>query len=346
MKKLTIKLFFVVAMMCAAKLYAQEADLFSAMEPSLTSEEKGKVTSVKSSFKKAKDLESQIKEEDAKLAKNSSKKAKKNEKKAVDVKTLRIKQGLLYEQGYSNLYKLYVEKVRDGVFIYDEDEKKVDDLLKSADTDNSSAGRKMKPYKSVTPKDLKKSITYSKLKSDLEGVNSLFESAIKKLIEAYTVIGDQEQKKQLEDEENRSWQNAQSENTIYGYQNYISEYPSGKYVSEAKAMIADLEEIEKKKLEDSKSREIPGDLFFHVQIAASKTQLPDWKLKKIYPKGVKKDIVMKFYDEWHKYSVGQFKKYSEAKAFVKNTGVRGAFVVAYKGDTKLDIREAKELVGE
>jgi hypothetical protein len=339
MKKLAITLLFITATLGPVKIIAQDSDLFSYMEQYLSSDEKDQVSRAKSGFEKAKKFDAQIKDEETKNEKYFSKKSKKSEKKSVDAKTFRIKQALNNEQAYGLLYNVYADKVGEGVFIYEEDENKVNKLLQDATADNASAAKKIKPYKTVTPKDLKKEVTYNKLKSDIEGMNSMFESSIKKLIEAYTIVVDQEQKKQLEDEENRSWQNAQSEGTIYGYQSYLSDYPQGKYASEARTQISDLEAIEKKKLEDSKSRSLKGDLIFQVQIAASKVKLPQWKINKIY-KGAKNEVQEKFYDEWYKYSVGSFKTYEEAKAYIKKIKVKGAFVVAYKGGTKIDIKEA------
>lgn len=196
MKKLTITLLFIAAFIGANKMYAQEADLYSYMEQYLTDDEKDQVARAKSSFDKAKKLDAEIKEEDSKTEKYFSKKSKKAEKKSVDGKTIRIKQAINYEQAYGLLYNVYADKVGEGVFIYPEDEEKVNKIVEEASAENGSAAKKIKPYKSVSPKDLKKDVTYSKLQSDISGMCSLYESAIKKLIEAYNVIVDQEQKKQ------------------------------------------------------------------------------------------------------------------------------------------------------
>jgi hypothetical protein len=75
-----------------------------------------------------------------------------------------------------------------------------------------------------------------------------------------------------------------------------------------------------------------------VQIAASKKVIPSWQLKRIY-KG-NQQIKQRNYDGWFKYSVGDFTSYQEAKSFVRQTKVRGAFVVAYKNNQKIDIKEA------
>jgi hypothetical protein len=339
MKKLSISLLILATLLCTKNLVAQEADLYSYMDQYLNNDEKELVTRAKGSFDKAKKLDPQIQEEDSKNAKYFSKKAKKAEKKSVDEKALKIKQANSYEQAYTSLYNVYADKVGEAVFIYQEDENKVNKLLEDASVDNTSAAKKIKPYKAVTPNDLKKEIPYAKLKSDVEGMRSLFESAIKKLIEAYTVVADQENKKQLEDEENRIWQNALSDATIYSFQSYLNDYPNGKFAGEARSQISDLEAKEKKKIDEQKSRSLKGDLIFQVQIAASKNKLPASKINKIY-KGAKNEVEEKFYDEWYKYSIGKFKTYDEAKAYILKIGVKGAFVVAFRGGTKIDIKEA------
>jgi hypothetical protein len=336
MKKLTvITTLIILTFFCKIELKAQNDDLYSYMEQYLTSEEKDQISRAKSSFDKAQKYDAQIKEEDSQTDKYFSKKSKKGEKKSVDAKELRIKQAMVNEQAYVLLYNVYAEKIGEGVFVFEEDEAKVNSMLEEASADNASASKKIKSYKSSSPKDLKKNVIYSKLKSDIQGMISLYESSIKKLIEAYTVIVDQEHKKQLADEENRSWQNAQSENTIYSYKNYINDYPNGKHVSEANSLISDLEAIERKKQEDA-SKSI-SNIVFQVQIAASKNKLPDWKIKSIYKQI--KDVEPKFLEGWYKYFVGNFKTYDDAKK-VANKIKKGAFVVPFRDGKKIDIKEA------
>jgi hypothetical protein len=337
MKKLTITLLILLGFVFAPNLYAQGTDLFSFMEEHLSPSEQDQLKRAKDNIAKGDKLESQIKEEDKKVQKYFSKKKKKGEKKSVAVKELRIRQALYYEKAYALIYNVYSSKINGSSFIYEEDEAKANDMMDEALTDNAGAKRKMKAYKSVTPKDLKKDIEYSKLKSDLQGAMSLYISSINSLIEAYSVFLDQETKKQLEEEENRVWQNAESENTIYGYQTYLSDFPNGKYASQARSRISDLEEEEKRK-KDEASRNLKGNLEFQVQIAASKKPLPKWKIAKFYKRT--NEVTTKNYDGWHKYAVGSFKKYEDAKNFVKAVKVKGAFVVAYLNGEKLDIKEA------
>ena len=317
-------------------LQAQTDDIYSFMEEHLTADEKDQVDRAKSYIDKGDRISSQIKQEESSIKKHKGK--KKYEKKSVDAKTLRIKQALYYEKGLSAIYDVYGEKVAGSVFLYDDDEARVNNMQQEAADDLNSGKRKLKPYKKVTPKDLKKKIKHSKLVSDLNTSFNLKVSAINKLVEAYAIYLEQETKRQLEEEEKRVWQNALSENSVLAFQNYLSEYPSGQYASEARQQISDLEEAERRKKEEEKERSMAGNLKFHVQLAASKKPLPAWKIKKFY-RG-KKQVVQKHYDEWYKYSIGNFKTYAEAKAFVKTTKVRGAFVVAYLNDKKINIKEA------
>jgi len=343
MKKLAIITFLLfLGLMHTPEIFAQDSDLTSFMDEHLTDDEKEQVNRAKESIAKGDKMDAQIKEEDSKIQKYFSKKQKKGEKKSVEVKTLRIKQALYYEKGYALIYNVYSQKLSECVFAFEDDEAKVKELLDDAATDNSGAKRKMKDYKEVAVKDLKKDIQYSKLKSDLQGAMNLYTSGIKKLIEAYSIYLDQETKKQLEEEENRAWQSALSDNTIYSFQNYLNDFPNGKYAAEARSQISDLEEQERRKAEEEKSRSLTGDLVFQVQIAASKVSLPKWKIAKFYK--ATDEVTMKNYDGWFKYAVGSFNNYADAKKFVKATRVRGAFVVAYRNGEKVII--TKEMQGQ
>ncbi len=316
--------------------FAQE-DIYSFMEEHLTSDESAQIDVAKRNIAKADKMNSQIREEDKKL-KKYSKKQKKLEKKATDAKILYIKQALYYDKGYKAVYDVYNEKIANVTFIYEDDEARANDLLEESATDISTAKRKLQTYRNVSPKDLKKKYSYSKVKSDMSSAINLEISAIKKVIEAYSIYLEQEQKRQLEQEEKRVWNNAQSENTILAYQSYLDEYPSGKYASSARQRISDLEEAARlAKEKEEKSRSLSG-VIFEVQIAASKKAIPNWQLKRIYKGG--EQIKQRNYDGWYKYSVGNFNTYQEAKSFVRSTKVRGAFVVAYKNNQKIDIKEA------
>jgi len=338
MKKLSIipLLIFLLSVFQINNVYAQD-DIYTFMEEHLTSSEKDQIDRAKSYIEKGDRLNSQISQAERKIKKHKGK--KKYEKKSVDAKTLRIKQALFYEKGLVGIYSVYGEKVATCVFLYDNDEKRVNDMQEEASDDFNSGKSKLKAYKKVSKKDLKKKVKHARLVSDLETSYSLKNSGIKKLIEAYGVYLEQETKRQLEEEEKRVWDNASSENSILAYNNYLSEYPSGKYASEARNNISDLEELAKKTKEDEERMRSMANIKFHVQLAASKKPLSKWKIKRFY-KG-SKQVVMKHYDVWYKYSIGEFNSYEEAHAFKKTIKVKGAFVVAYQNDRKInDINDA------
>jgi len=320
--------------------YAQSDDVFSFMEEYLTADESGQMDRARSSIAKADKLDSKIRSEDKKVEKYFKKKKKKGEKKSVAVKTLRIQQALYYDKAYVLVYNVYSDKIGESTFLFADDEARVSDLLGEAESDLASAKRKIKSFKGVTEKDLKKKIVYSKLKSDISSGIKLELSAINKLIEAYSIYLDQESKKQLEEEEKRVWDNASSENTALSYQSYLDEYPNGKFASSARQKVNSLEADEARIAQEERDRQrsLAGALVFEVQIAASRKAIPKWKLAKLYP--AKEEIKMKNYDKWFKYSVGKFDSYDKAKAFKKTLRVRGAFVVAYKNDEKIDIKKA------
>ncbi|MFN8255499.1 MAG: hypothetical protein U0W24_07415 [Bacteroidales bacterium] len=78
-----------------------------------------------------------------------------------------------------------------------------------------------------------------------------------------------------------------------------------------------------------------GLVIYKVQIAASKIPLTKESLAGIY----KENSLIQFEidNNWYKYSVGYFTKYSEAQDFKNRIGVRGAFIVAYKDGKKVPI---------
>ena len=83
-----------------------------------------------------------------------------------------------------------------------------------------------------------------------------------------------------------------------------------------------------------------GNIVFKVQIAADKSQLSSEKLHELYS-GFEK--INKYEEDgWYKYSVGEFSSFSEANEFRKKCNVKGAFVIAFKNDKKINVLEAKK----
>ncbi len=83
------------------------------------------------------------------------------------------------------------------------------------------------------------------------------------------------------------------------------------------------------------------DVVFKVQIAADTKKISSDNLHKIYS-GYEN---VQHYEEdgMYKYSLGEFKTYEEANKFRVNSGVKGAFVIAFKGETKINVLEAKRI---
>ncbi len=324
---------FVLLCVFTFGLKAQNADLFSYMEEHLTSEETSSIDRAKSSLKKGDLLEARIKAEDSKNGKYFKKKNKKKaEKKSYEAKRLRIQQALDYEKAYTVIYNTYLDKVNACSFYYAEDKATVEDLLRNAASAVNMAGNEIDKYKKKSKSSLKKSVSYGKLKSNLQSAMDDYVAAINNLVKAYSLYVDQEQKKKDEEEENRVWQNAESDNTINSYKSYLNAYSDGAHASEARRRIKALETVEQA------NKKITGTLVYRVQIAASRVPLPRWKLARIYSRT--SEVTKKHYDDWYKYSIGSFETYEDAKSFLSNVNVTGAFVVAYVDGEKIDIKVA------
>ncbi len=78
-------------------------------------------------------------------------------------------------------------------------------------------------------------------------------------------------------------------------------------------------------------------IIYSVQIAASKKPLSIEQLRNIYPN---EDLISyEIENEWYKYKLGQFNYYSDAQKYKMSTGVRDAFIVAYKNGKKVSLKE-------
>jgi hypothetical protein len=82
-----------------------------------------------------------------------------------------------------------------------------------------------------------------------------------------------------------------------------------------------------------------NDLVFRVQILAKRYNLPEINsLKARY--NISEPVFENIYNGIHRYSVGSFYSYKEALNYaqqLKNSGISDAFVVAYKGNTRVSI---------
>ena len=116
-------------------------------------------------------------------------------------------------------------------------------------------------------------------------------------------------------------------------------------VSYKKAEIADVTPdvkgtTETKEVIDAKEEYTAvSDLIYKVQIAASRTPIPDRFLGQIYAESQDVDLIVE--DGWYKYSVGSYKEYNPAVDSRKNIGVKNAFVVAYRNGKKVSLDVAR-----
>jgi hypothetical protein len=83
-----------------------------------------------------------------------------------------------------------------------------------------------------------------------------------------------------------------------------------------------------------------NQIMFVLQISASKTQLSDEKINSIFSGN---DHVIEIYEDgWYKYHIVCGNTYDAARRFKNLWGIRNSFIVAYKNNKKIDIREAIE----
>ncbi len=193
-------------------------------------------------------------------------------------------------------------------------------------------------------KDLKNKVKYQSLKGEVEKGAEKQKEAVGKLVDALRRSEKQEEKNQaVVNRDSNAWSDSQRLNTIPAYQNYISNFPSGKYVSQAKAKMSVLEaEAKRMANQNNKTAE------FYLQFAASPVSLTSAqvssKLKKTDPYctyNVMTDIVSDE-DYKYKYMFGPFGDYEAARMYERNLNKREkiVFIVGYREDKRLSIQEA------
>lgn len=83
------------------------------------------------------------------------------------------------------------------------------------------------------------------------------------------------------------------------------------------------------------------NIIYKVQIAASKEELSGDKIFSLYTPKAGERIYNEIDGPWYKYTVGRFHSYAEALAFKNKIQVKGAFIVAYKDNKKIELPELK-----
>ena len=352
MKHFKIILFIVFSVL----LFQQESiaqDPFSYMSDILKDGDKKNITKAKGFFNKAKEKNADIKKEDNKVSKRFRKKKKNAEKKAVKVKEYRIDQAKLYNQAYSKAFYVYDAQLDKCEFVYSEDAERSNVIREAAVEKLEAAQERLKTYKNYSSNNLK-GISYTTLKNDLKTIKLDQESSIKDLMKAYDIFLEQATKLQADKAETKVWNSAQTQNTIKSYDMYLSKYPRGKYAKSAhtkKQVLIDAQTRaaeEARRLKELENRNPMAGTIYEVQISAAITKIPLKDLARIYPKTeeIKYRYIKDYQDKrkWHKYTIGNFKVYSEAARLSEQLNAQfntdKYFVVCYEDGVRIKITKA------
>jgi hypothetical protein len=342
MKKTILFITFIIAFTFI--LNAQdETDIFSVMNDKLTEDELEIITDAQSNITKAEEYIANAETEEDDLSKyfSSSKKnkKKKGEKKSVEAKQYRIKAATYYDKAYEAIYNLYNSKLEVAEYSFTEDATMAQGLIDDANTSFADGQRVLKTYKAYKEDDLKKTVEYSTLKSDLKSMVTTEEDALKMLADAIVIwLGQDEKKSKLDLEDEKAWKVALSLNTIPAYKSYLASYQEGIHAEEAAKKIEELQEA------ILAANKASTNVTYKVQILADKKSWTAVNIKaKIY-KGTE-TYTEKYTEGYYKYWIGDFKTYAEAKALKTKCGVKGAFVVCFLAGSQVDILKALEAEG-
>ncbi len=350
MKKSVLLISLAFILFTGYNLKAQDRGIYNVLEGKLSSTEQKQVENAKEDIGDGDRMVSAADGEYQKFAKffNSKKKGKqkKGERKTVGAKKKLVTAARNFSGGYVVLYNLYKEKI--GKYSVDiaADKQAIDDLVKSAEKDFKSGASKLKKTEKFTEKDLKKKVKYQSLKNDVEKGAEKQKEAVEKLVDAIIIAEGQEDKKQMAiDRDKDGWSDAERLNTIAAYQNYLSNFPNGTYVTQAKAKISILE-AEAKRIANENMKGAD----FYLQFAASPTPLSSTqvssKLRRVDPYCSYETItdIVSNDPYTYKYMFGPFSDYETARTYERNLNKKEkvVFIVGYKDDQRLNIAEALE----
>lgn len=265
---------------------------------------------------------------------NKEKKREKYDKKTYEAKKLRIDAEKKYLKAYQDVIAVYSAVITESNYYFTEDEEQNRKLNDYAAVLITEAEDKMKEYDKIkNDKGELKKVRSNNLTAAISKARSLKEDALNQQFEALKILLNQDQKKRAEEEDKLAWGNAQESNTILSYQEYIDNFPNGKFVSQAQQSISRLRAEEEKQKQMAMSQQNSG-FVFKVQIAASKIPLSKARLRRMYSST---DKIERIYDQsYYKYRVGSFPSYREALG-LKNTVISAApdaFIVVYDKDGK------------
>lgn len=344
MKKI-LKPIAVLAFLLSAGVNSSFAqnDMFDILLEYVNEEQNTALTRLQEDIAKGEKLVSQAETQDKANAKflDSSKKGKqkKGEKKSVEAKSMRIKATKYYEKSFEQLYDIYKSILDDATFEYQTDKSSADDYLSQAEASLQEGSEKFKPYGKLANKALE-TTTYAKLKTDLAASKQKFQSAGNNCYEAMKLYAAQADKKSKEDAAEQSfWNSTVSANTIDSYNRYINKYPNGKYVSEAKRRIANLQNMAKVKRCTSDNPD--EGLAYRIQILADQKPWSAKKLQRLYRGNLKIDERQS--DGYYKYWVGCYRSYAEAQAAEQSMKLKQSFIVCFNEGVQIHVTEAQEI---
>ncbi|MCF6183736.1 MAG: SPOR domain-containing protein [Bacteroidales bacterium] len=252
-------------------------------------------------------------------------KKKKYNKKTWEAKKFRIQAEKDYLRAYQDASSVYSQIIVGATYYDDSDKSEAHKLNDDAVSLIESADKKMSKYnKKIGDKKYLKKLSYSSVTGAASSARSSKENAYSKQTEALDIVLNQGKKKEASEKDNKAWANAQNINTITSYQDYIDNFPSGKFISRARQMIRQLQAEQKKK------KPVVSNYVFKVQIAASRNPVSKYELAGKYSNT--SEIEKEYSGGFYKYRVKSFPTYSQAAAFrdqLLNSTVPDAFVVAY-----------------
>lgn len=335
-----------LALMTNSAFAQEETDMFDILttDPvSISESQNTALTKLQEDISKGEKMVSQAESQDkanAKLLDSSKKgKQKKGEKKSAPAKDLRIKATKLYEKSFEQLVDIYKNVINDVTFTYPSDKSSAEAYMEEAEKALSDGSAKFKTYSKMTTKTLE-TTAYKKLKSDLAAAKEKFQEAGNDCYKALKLYVDQADKKNKEDAADQAfWNSTVQANTIDAYNRYISKFPNGKYVSEARRRIANLQNMAKVQRVTSDNPD--EGLAYRVQICADKKPWSKKKLTRLY----KGDLTIdeRQVDGYYKYWIGCYRSYDEAQSAMQSMNLRESFIVCFKEGVQIHVTEAQEI---
>jgi len=308
--------------------YSAAEGLFNSEQTKVLEKAEKYISKAESKISKAEAIE--------KKYEKKKKKKKKYDKKTWEAKKFRIQAEKDYLKAYQDASAVYSEIIVGTTYYDDNDKTEAHALNDDAVSLIESADKKMSKYnKKIGDKKYLKKLSSSSVRGAISSARGSKESAYSKQTEALDIVLNQGRKKEADEKDNRAWAAAQNINTIASYQDYIDNFPSGKYVSKARQMIRKLQ------AEANKNKTVVSDYVFKVQIAASRSALSKYELASKYSNT--SEIEKSYSNGYYKYWVKSFPVYSQAAAFrdqLLRSTVSDAFVVVFdKNGNQLDVTD-------